>query len=96
MVYQICWTEKYREKMRYASTFDTLDGYDNAECGEFPPENRKEAFDFVMDHLDDLQMFAPHETGSIYGYCVETSDGRKPTAILIKHSSAGWIWIEIG
>ena len=95
MVYKICWAEKYRAKMRYASSFDTLDGYDNPEC-EFPPETRKEAFEFIQEHLDDLQQFSVHETGSIYGYCVETSDGRIPTAMLIRHADAGWIWIEIG
>lgn len=34
-------------------------------------------------------------TGSIYGYCIEYSENKKPCALLYDHPEYGLIWLEI-
>ena len=89
MDYRVCYSEAYREQLGYSSSFDTLE-----DMGD-----RHEMRHYIEDNIDKFQRFAPHETGLIYGWAVELGSDRwgrpKPTAILIRHKVADWIWIDI-
>lgn len=58
-------------------------------------DDRHEVAHWVENHKDELQTFAVHESGSIYGYAVELSDKGKPIAILYPHKVAQLIWIDM-
>jgi S-adenosylmethionine synthetase len=57
--------------------------------------DRFEVTHYVEEHKTELQTFAVHESGSIYGYAVELSARSKPTAILYPHKVAQLIWIDM-
>lgn len=64
---------------------------------EIEYENRNKVVHWVKTHTNNIQDFSVAESGHIFGYAVELSDEtEKPTAILYKHTTAGFIWIEIG
>lgn len=58
-------------------------------------EDRDEVKHYVIEHENELQRFAVAETGNIFGYAVEKDQNDKARAILIKHSVAQWVWIDI-
>ncbi len=57
--------------------------------------DRFEANRWVYYHKEELQTFAVHESGNIFGYAVELSEQDKPVAILYPHKFADLIWIDM-
>ena len=88
MKYQVCWNEIGDGDARVWGGFEFLA---DSVC------TRADALRAVELNLADngIQRFASRRSGSVFGYCVEMDTNDKETAILINHSDAGLIWIEL-
>lgn len=60
--------------------------------------DRESATAYFTKHLDHYQRFSHRDTGCVFGYAVEIDErhGREhAVALLIKHDTAGFIWIDV-
>lgn len=68
-------------------------GYNSFE--EIYAEDKTEAKRYILDHFEELQRFSIPEATRVFCYAAELNERHKPTAILIYHNLAQWIWIEL-
>jgi hypothetical protein len=83
MLYEVCYSPKYRESVGTSERYET-----------FSFGSRSDVLDFIDAHLEDFQPYAHTSiTGKIDVWCIEyRDDDRKPTGALYLHGLVDNVW----